>query len=87
MTAYDRYIQQVHSPFVHDMVTELASACDKNPSINSLHEGYAVILEELDEVWREVKLRQPDKRIVYKELVQVAAMAWRMAMDCGLVEP
>ena len=27
-------------------------------SFNNAHEGYAVILEEVDELWNEIKLRQ-----------------------------
>lgn len=43
----------------------------------SLHEAYAVILEELDEVWEIVRLkrRDRDKEYLRKELIQLAAMA------------
>lgn len=53
------------------------------PPMNSLHEGYAVILEEVEEFWDMVKLK-PSKRdpnALYKELVQIAAMAQRTAED------
>lgn len=54
----------------------------------SLHESYAIILEEIDEFWDEVKLkasqRSPERLLV--ELVQVAAMAQRAAEDGGLLE-
>ena len=41
------------------------------------HEAYAVILEELDEVWEIVRQRKHDRSAheFKKELVQVAAMA------------
>ena len=44
---------------------------------NSLHEGYAVILEEVDEVWDEIKKKVPNKDFLRKELTQVAAMCLR----------
>lgn len=40
----------------------------------SVHEAYAVLLEELDEFWDEVKLKQHDKAAMKKELIQLAAM-------------
>ncbi len=47
------------------------------PAMNSAHEGYAVILEELDELWGHVKMKQSkrDYAAMRKEAVQVAAMA------------
>lgn len=67
---------------------ELTSARKKHPGKqNSFHEGYGVLLEEVDEFWDEVKKRS-SKRIpakVLAELVQVAAMAQRTAEDLGLV--
>lgn len=53
------------------------------PPINSLHEGYAVLKEEVDEFWQEVMKKRKDrsKAALYKELVQVAAMAQRTAED------
>ena len=76
------------SPFLGDLLTELATAqCRHNP-LNSLHEAYAVILEEVDELWDEVR-RKKEERVptnVRQELLQIAAMAWRAAIDCGLEE-
>lgn len=60
---------------------ELAQAKLKHPPLKSAHEGYAVILEELDEVWAHVKTKQPDYRAMRRELIQVAAMAQRMAEE------
>jgi NTP pyrophosphatase (non-canonical NTP hydrolase) len=55
---------------------------------HSLHEGYSVLLEEVDEFWDEVKRKseQRSRTQLLKELVQVAAMAQRTAEDLGLVE-
>jgi len=48
----------------------------------SLHEGYAVLLEELDELWIEIKKKVADRDYdnLYIEAVQVSAMAAMLAM-------
>jgi len=58
-------------------------AHETNPPIASLHEGYAILLEELDELWDEVrkKAEARDPKEVLKELVQIGAMAQRVAED------
>lgn len=62
---------------------ELAAARKGHEPINSLHEGFAVLLEEVDEfkehVWMKAKKRDPKK--VLAELVQIGAMAQRVAED------
>jgi hypothetical protein len=62
---------------------EIERARAKHKPINSAHEGYAVILEELEEFWDEVKKKRElrDKRRMYDELVQIGAMAQRTADD------
>jgi len=52
----------------------------KFPNFNSPHEGYAVILEELDELWEQVKkVKYPvidrECEAMKKEAIQVGAMA------------
>ena len=53
---------------------------------NSAHEGFAVILEELDElkteVWRKQSKRWPKK--MRQEAVQIAVMAMRFAWRCAV---
>lgn len=56
-------------------------ACAKWPAFHSPHEGYAVILEELDELWELVKARRFDPAAARAEAVQVAAMAVRFAAE------
>ena len=53
------------------------------PAMNSAHEGYAVLLEEVDELWAHVRLNQGRRDIVAmrNEAIQVAAMAIRFAVD------
>lgn len=60
---------------------ELISATRDNAKFNSFHEGYAVILEELDELWDEVKLKTPDSDKVFREAIQVSAMGMRFVHD------
>jgi hypothetical protein len=69
--------------FMVDVRTEIEWARERYSNVSSLHEGYSVILEELDEFWEEVK-KKPQARTasaMHKELVQVAAMAMRTASD------
>lgn len=53
------------------------------PAMNSAHEGYAVLAEEIDELWEHVKVRQGERDIpeMTYEAVQVAAMAMRFIID------
>lgn len=67
---------------------EITRAVDRFPEFASPHEGYAVILEELDELWEEVK-KQHDVRgnqRMRAEAKQVAAMALRFMTDCTTEE-
>lgn len=52
--------------------------------MNSAHEAYAVMLEEVDELWEHVKTNQKrrDLEAMRKEAMQVAAMALRFAHEC-----
>lgn len=67
---------------------ELARATREHPDpVLSLHEGYAILWEEVDELWELVRQRA-DRRsgaAVLAELVQIAAMAQRIAQDLGCV--
>lgn len=60
---------------------ELKAARAKHKRPNSPHEGYAIILEELDEYWDEVKAQKHRKSRMLKELVQIASMAQRVAEE------
>lgn len=55
----------------------------------SVHEGFAVLLEEVDELWDEVKKnprkieggKERHKELMRKEAIQVAAMALRFVSE------
>ena len=55
---------------------ELEHARKKFPPMASAHEGYAVILEELDELWDIIKQKQTERDYIKlrKETVQLGAM-------------
>jgi len=67
---------------------ELSDARKRFPPMHSVHEGYAVILEEVDELWSATKLKPAARnpQDLLTELVQIAAMCQRTAEDIGLVQ-
>jgi len=67
---------------VGDVLTELDSAVEKFPPFNSAHEGFAILKEEVDELWDEIKNNKHDiGDLQRKEAIQVAAMAIRFDLD------
>lgn len=69
---------------VSDVIDELAAARAEHPPMHGAHEGYAVILEELDELWDEIKRKVQNETAIRDEAVQTAAMALRFILDvCG----
>ena len=62
---------------------EYVSASSNFPAFNSHHEGYAVILEELDELKSQVWLKQSHRSLVElrKEAMHVSVMALRFMVD------
>ncbi len=68
----------------------LAKAREKHAPMQSRHEAYGVILEELDEFWDQVKAGgadtpEVDNAKLLKELTHVAAMCQRAAEDLKLL--
>lgn len=79
MAAEDLIPGSVLDTALNMVLREYESAARAWPAMQSAHEGYAVILEELDELWDEVKAQ--DFRRMEEEAVQVAAMAMRFVID------
>jgi hypothetical protein len=69
---------------MNKIAAEVQKATSKYPKMNSAHEGYAVILEELDEVWEHVKMKESkrDLEAMKIEAIQTAAMCVRFATEC-----
>ena len=76
-----------------DVKKELISANEKNEPFNSSHEGYAVLKEEVDELWEAIKhgykrkqekiwndksAMTAHKKDIKAEAIQVAAMAVKL---------
>lgn len=84
-------------PFLNQVLEEYNRASSMYEPFNSAHEGFAVLKEEVDELWDEVKKNphksptaiktDPERNIrVHKEAmraeaIQVAAMALRFLRD------
>ncbi len=62
-----------------DVAAEFWRAEGKHKPFNSSHEGYAVIQEEVDELWADVKADRKEAALV--EAVQVAAMGLRYVVN------
>ena len=64
---------------------EVELAIKLHGAMASAHEGYTVLLEEVDELWDEVKLnprKNPQRNATMrKEAIQIAAMAIRFVLD------
>ena len=64
-----------------NVLRELNEATKKFGKFNSAHEGYAVLKEEVDEMWDEIKRNNIE--LACLEAMQVAAMAIRFIVDCN----
>lgn len=78
-TAYLEGCAHVPVSIFKEIGKEVSTAKGKYPAnFNSLHEAYAVLKEEVDELWDEIKTRTPDKARIREEAKQVAAVAIRI---------
>lgn len=68
-----------------DLWGELAAARSRFEPFNSPHEGWAVIHEEAEELWKLVMANDGRGPLARREAIQVAAMALRYILD--LCEP
>lgn len=62
---------------------EFERATKKHGAFNSAHEGFAILQEEVDELWDEVKKNGADRDYakLRAEAVQIGAMAMRFIYD------
>lgn len=60
---------------------ELHRAMQNFGAFNSAHEGYAVLKEELDELWDAIKDKRASREDLAVEAIQVGAMAMRFLLD------
>jgi hypothetical protein len=78
------------TPIIAEILDEYDKATRRFGPFASAHEGWAVIREEVDELWKEVKnnKRPPAQyqRKMDKEAMQVAAMAIRFMHDVSRKE-
>lgn len=72
-------IALIREAAINAVRAELVRAMGKFPPFHSMHEGWAVIHEELDEMWDEIKANRKGR--AREEAVQVAAMAVRFLVD------
>jgi len=66
--------------WIEEIISEYKTASKKFTNFNSAHEGYAVIKEEVDELWDCIKTNA-DKKAMESEVIQVGAMALRFLID------
>lgn len=71
---------------VLDVKNEVEHAESLHGPMHSYHEAYAVILEELDEFWEEVRKKEQyrNENAMRQELIQVAAMCVRTIYNLDL---
>ena len=83
MSHHKSLLRKVDGDICKEIYEELQRARASFPNLNSSYEGYAVILEELDEFWDEVKAKQNlrNHKNMRAELIQVAAMCVRTIVD------
>ena len=66
---------------VAEIQNEYQEAIKKFSTFNSQHEGFAVLREEVDELWDNIKANTEIK-LIKAEAIQVGAMAMRFLTDC-----
>ena len=69
---------------ITDFCKEINFGVEKFGDYRSYHEAYAIILEEVDELWDALKTKERDYDHIYKEAIQVAATSYRLAEEIYL---
>jgi len=73
MNKLEEYLQKIKEEYL--------KANKKFPPFHSTHEGYAVLKEEVDELWDGIKANAFVGKLE-SEAIQVSAMALRFLIDC-----
>lgn len=63
-----------------EVLLELNRSTLRYGNFHSTHEGYAVIKEEVDELWDQIKLKQP-LSAQKDQAIQIGAMVFRYILD------
>lgn len=79
-------LKELDKDALYEVARELDAARRGHADMHSPHEGFAVLKEEVDELWEEVRRRNRSPRALREEALQVAAMAVRFLVDT-VVEP
>lgn len=66
---------------VSEILDEHGRAIKKFKPFNSAHEGISVIRKEFDELWEQVKRRDPHYAAMEREAVQLGAMVVRFLTE------
>jgi hypothetical protein len=68
---------------VEEVLCYVISDSEKYGTFNTTHEAYGILLEEVDELWDEIKKkrRKRDMSKMREETIQVAGIAIRFALD------
>ncbi len=76
-------------PFATKVRLEAEKAVAQHGNFHSYHEAYGVLLEEVDEFWELVRMKESARKPedVLAELVQIGAMAQKAAESLGLISP
>src|SRR6266581_6741784 len=87
MKAIEANAREKFDQVVAQIWAEYLFAINKFPVFRSKHEGYAIVKEELDELWEEIKVHdKKDGSRVNGEALQLATMAIRFLVDLGFDE-
>lgn len=71
----------IHNKCIEEISDEYFNARLIFPEFHSNHEAYAIIKEEVDELWNEIKKSLPINNKIYNEAKQVAAMAFGLMYE------
>lgn len=83
--AFRRHPEHKKQNALMEIAEEYSRAILKHGKFHNQHEGFAVLQEEVCELWKEVMKRSRSKRQrrrAKREAIQIAAMALRFALDC-----